>query len=253
MKYTVGFLLFTVLFSCTKTEEKITPISFEYQTFRVESKGGCKSDTLQCAYFEVTYPKFTGLDTPVVKTVKQKIDAAVSMGNPESQGHDMKNIGEIFIQDYDDFKSEIPEAFGGWHYTAKVTVEVLTDTLLSLSVNDEYYTGGAHGGSGIYFINVNPKTGTEFTLDNLLKPDYNETLTQIGDKIFRQTKQLSDTASLTDNYFEFPEDKFELNKNYGFKKEGIVFYYNNYEIAPYAAGPTEVLIPYNDLKDLLKK
>src|SRR5688572_33398779 len=112
MKYTVGLLLFTILFSCTKTEEKITPISFEYQTFRVESKGGCKSDTLQCAYFEVTYPKFTGLDTPVVKTVKQKIDAAVSMGNPESQGHDMKNIGEIFIQDYDDFKSEIPEAFG---------------------------------------------------------------------------------------------------------------------------------------------
>ena len=78
-------------------------------------------------------------------------------------------------------------------------------------------------------------------------------LTQIGDKIFRQAKQLSDTASLIDNYFEFPEDKFELNKNYGFKKEGIVFYYNNYEIAPYAAGPTEVLIPYNELKDWVKK
>ena len=86
-----------------------------------------------------------------------------------------------------------------------------------------------------------------------MKSDYNDALTQIGDKIFRQSKQLSDTASLIDNYFEFPEDKFELNKNYGFKKEGIVFYYNNYEIAPYAAGPSEVLIPYNELKDWLKK
>jgi hypothetical protein len=253
MRFAVGFGFFVLLFSCTKTEEKVAPISFETKTFRIESKGGCKSDTLQCAYFEVIYPEFTGLDTSVVKVIKQKIDAAVSMGNPESQGQNMRTIGEIFIQDYDDFKSEIPDAFGGWHYTANVSVEVLTDTLLSLSVNDEYYTGGAHGGSGVYFINVNPKTGAEFTLDNLLHADYHDPLTQVGDKIFRQSKQLADTASLIDNYFEFPEDKFELNKNYGFKKDGIVFYYNNYEIAPYAAGPTEVLIPYNEIKDLIKK
>ena len=253
MKYAVGFLLITFIFSCTKTAETVTPVSFQTKTFRVESKGGCKSDTLQCAYFQVTYPEFTGLDTPVVKIVNKKIDAAVSMGNPESQGHDMKTIGEIFIQDYDDFKSEIPDAFGGWHYTANIAVEVLTDTLLSLSVNDEYYTGGAHGGSGVYFINVNPRTGAEFTLDNLLIADYQDPLTQVGDKIFRQSKQLADTSSLIDNYYEFPEDRFELNKNYGFKKEGIVFYYNNYEIAPYAAGPTEVLIPYDQIGDLIRK
>src|SRR5688572_27379179 len=141
MKYAVGLLVCVVLFSCsTKKEETKAPISFEAKTFRVESKGGCKSDTLQCAYFQVTYPQFTGIDSPVVKIINQKIDAAVSMGHPESQGRNMKDIGEIFIKDYDDFKSEIPDAFGGWHYTADVNVEVLTDTLLSLSINDEYFT-----------------------------------------------------------------------------------------------------------------
>lgn len=253
MKYVSGLIICVVLFSCeTKTEKKETPVSFETQTFRVESKGGCQVDTLQCAYFEVTYPEFSGMDTSVSRLVKQRIDAAVSLGNPESQGQSMEQIGEIFIQDYDDFKSEIPDAFGGWHYTAKVTVEVLTDSLLSLSVNDAYYTGGAHGGSGVYFININPKTGAEFTLDNFLKPGYNEILTSLGNKAFRQTRQLTDTASLNESYFEFPEDKFELNKNYGFKQEGIVFFYNSYEIAPYAAGPTEVLIPYDQLKDWIK-
>ena len=253
MKYFVVFALCVALFSCgTTTEKKETPISFEEKTFRIESQGGCKSDTLQCAYFEVTYPEFSGIDTGVVKVIKQKVDAAVSLGNPESQGQSMREIGKILIQDYDDFKSEIPDAFGGWHYSADVSVEVLTDSLLSLSVNDEYYTGGAHGGSGLYFINLNPKTGAEFTLDNLLKPDYHEKLTGLGNKIFRQTRQLPDTASLSDHYFEFPEDKFELNKNYGFKKEGIVFFYNNYEIAPYAAGPTEVLIPYDEIEELIK-
>lgn len=253
MKYGFVFLLGGILFSCgTPTEKKEKPISFEMKTLRMESKGGCSSDTLQCAYFEVLYPEFSGIDTSVLKIINRRLDEAVSLGNPESQGQSMREIGQIFIQDYDEFKSEIPDAFGGWHYLAKVTVEVLTDSLLSLSVNDEYYTGGAHGGSGMYFINVNPKTGAEFTLDNLLRADYQEALTNLGNKIFRETRELADTASLSDNYFEFPEDRFELNKNYGFKKEGIVFYYNNYEIAPYAAGPTEILIPYEDLSDWLK-
>jgi hypothetical protein len=89
-------------------------------------------------------------------------------------------------------------------------------------------------------------------LDNFFKPGYNDVLTNLGNKIFRQARQLADTASLSDNYFEFPEDKFQLNKNYGFKKEGIVFFYNSYEIAPYAAGPTEVVIPYEELKEWVR-
>lgn len=253
MRHVGAILILSLLYcSCSKEIEKVVPVSFDMKTFRVESKGGCKADTLQCAYFEVSYPEFSGLDTAVVNVIKRKMDAAVSLGNPESQGQTMQQIGDIFIQDYDDFKREIPEAFGGWHYKAKVAVEVLTDTLISLSVHDEYYTGGAHGGSGVYFININPKTGEEFTLDNFLKPDYNEALTILGNRIFRETRELPDTASLSENYFEFPEDRFELNKNYGFKKDGIVFYYNNYEIAPYAAGPTEVLIPYRDLREWIR-
>lgn len=239
--------------SCaTSNETRESPVSYELKTFRLESQGGCNADTLQCAYFEVSYPEFAGMDVEVSRVVSKRIDAAVSLGNPESQGQSMEQIGKIFIQDYDDFKSEIPDAFGGWHYTAKVEVEVLTDSLLSLSVHDEYYTGGAHGGSGVYFINIDPRTGDEFTLDNFFKPGYNEALTELGNQVFRQMRNLSDTSSLSENYFEFPEDKFQLNKNYGFTQEGVVFFYNSYEIAPYAAGPTEVVIPYKDVKEWIR-
>src|SRR5690606_24213399 len=149
MKYS-PLLFILLLMSCaTSNETRESPVSYELKTFRLESQGGCNADTLQCAYFEVSYPEFAGMDVEVSRVVSKRIDAAVSLGNPESQGQSMEQIGKIFIQDYDDFKSEIPDAFGGWHYTAKVEVEVLTDSLLSLSVHDEYYTGGAHGGSGV--------------------------------------------------------------------------------------------------------
>ena len=73
--------------------------------------------------------------------------------------------------------------------------------------------------------------------------NFNEQVTQ---------HELPDTASLNENYYEFPDDKFQLNQNYGFRKDGIVFYYNNYEIAPYAAGPTEVVIPYESVRTWIK-
>lgn len=252
-------LLFVALFvgivfiSCDKKAEvKSGTVSYEMKNFRVESKGGCKSDTLQCASYEVSYPEFTGLDSLVVKKIQREITGTVSMGNPEAEGKTMRQIGDEFVQEYEDFKNEGPDSGAGWYYNATSNVEVLTDTLISISVTQDYYTGGAHGGAETYFININPSTGAAFTLDNLLKTGYQESLNQVGEEVFRKVRELPDTVSLNENYFEFADDIFQLNQNYGFTKEGIVFYYNNYEIAPYAAGPTEVLIPYERIRKLIK-
>lgn len=249
--YLAAFWL--IVFACARpTDGKKTAISFEMENFRLESVAGCTSDTMDCAYFEVNYPRFTGLDTAVMRRLSKQMDAFVSMGNPEADGQSMREIGEGFINDYQDFRNEIPDISGGWSYTADITVEVLTDTLLSLTVKEEYFTGGAHGGYGTYFINIDPRTGADFTLSNLLRTGYEPALSSLGEKSFRAVRELPDTASFMENYFEFPDDKFVLNRNYGFTKGGIVFYYNSYEIAPYASGPTEVLIAYDDLRDWLK-
>lgn len=255
MKNFLFVLLLGIVFvSCDKKtgEKQKSVVAYEMKNFRVESSGGCASDSLQCASYEVNFPEFSGLDSTVAKKIRREVDATVSMGNPEAVGKTMNQIGEEFVRDYEDFKKEMPDASGGWYYNADVSVSLLTDTLISLTVAEDYFTGGAHGGSGTYFININPETGAEFTLDNLFKPGYIEPLTNAGDEIFRRTRELADTASLNENYFEFPDDKFQLNQNYGFTKEGIIFYYNNYEIAPYAAGPTQVLIPYQRIKEWIR-
>ena len=249
--YLAAFAL--IFYACTTpADNNKAKVSYETKNFRLESAGGCASDTMDCAYYEVNYPLFNGLDTSVLQLLAKRMDAAVSMGNPEADGQSMTEIGQGFIQDYLDFRNEIPDMSGGWSYSADITVEVLTDTLLSLTVKEEYFTGGAHGGYGTYFINIDPRTGADFTLSNLLRQGYEVTLTNLGEKSFRKVRELPDTASFVENYFEFPDDKFVLNRNFGFTKEGIVFYYNSYEIAPYASGPTEVLIAYTDLKEWLK-
>jgi hypothetical protein len=146
----------------------------------------------------------------------------------------------------------MPDLVSGWYYSARVNVDVLVDTLISLSVEEEYYTGGAHGGHGTYFINLSPGTGDAYTLDRFLKEGYQEPLRLLGEQVFRDVRSIPDSASLVENSFEFPGDRFQLNQNYGFMKEGIAFFYNSYEIAPYAAGPTEVLIPYEMLREWIR-
>ncbi len=233
-----------------REEPGASSIRYELTRFRIESKDGCKADTARCAYYEVSYPVFTGIDTAVVSVLMRRIASNVNMGNPESARKTMQEIGGQFVNDYDQFKKEIPDDAMGWSYEAKVDVEVLTDTLLTLSVTENYFTGGAHGGYGKYFININPRTGEDVTLDRFFKPGYNEPLRVIADHAFRELYELADTASLQDNMFEFPNDQFELNGNYGFTRQGLVFYYNSYEVAPYAAGPSEVIIPYDSVQRL---
>jgi len=254
MKYPIFLIaLGALLWNCRPAEEeKREQVAFTMEKFRTESSGGCASDTAYCAYYEVSYPKFTGLDTAVSRALQQEIDATVSMGNPEAEGLTMKQIGEGFVQDFQEFKNDMPGKSIGWHYESEVKVEVLTDTLISLSAEEAYYTGGAHGGYGTYFINIAPRTGAAFTLDNFLKVGYQDPLTKLGEKVFRQVRDIPDSVSLAESDFEFPDDKFQLNSNYGFRKDGITFFFNSYEISSYAAGPTEILIPYTSLTDWIR-
>ena len=47
-------------------------------------------------------------------------------------------------------------------------------------------------------------------------------------------------------------EPFHLPENIGLNDEGVIFFYNVYEIASYADGITEFTIPFSDIESLLK-
>jgi hypothetical protein len=254
MRFAFLSTFFLVAVSCAIQEKRSIDPGFSYtlQTFKHTSEN-CNQDSASCARYEVTYPVFSGLDSLVTRTIEQKINASVSMGNPEANGWNMQQIANEFVKGFDDFRKETEDMESmEWYYQANVSVELSIDTLISLSVQDEYYTGGAHGGSNTYFINIHPKSGKEVTLRDLLKPGFEKPLTQLGEKAFKTVHDLKDSVSYSNFGFDFPDNKFQLNDNYGFPAEGIMFVFNSYEIAPYAVGPTTIIIPYEQLKDWLK-
>jgi hypothetical protein len=253
LKYLLGSIIAINFLSCAVSENKKEQPRFSYTMSQFKkSSPDCKiSDSTFCASYEVNYPVFAGLSDSTKIKLQNAINANVSMGNPEAEGWTMDMVANNFIDNFESFKKESPELSSSWYYKADVAVETLVDTLLSLSVKDEFFTGGAHGGGGKYFISINPITAKQVTLNTVLKNGYTEALRAEGEKAFRQNHHLLDTASLMENGFEFPQNKFGLNDNYGFTREGIVFVFNSYEIASYAEGPTEILIPYEKIRGWL--
>lgn len=251
----MALMAISILSACTsKKEEGVQgrSITYEMKTFTAHSKN-CADDSTKCATFEVQYPVFTGLDTTISRIVQQKIDSMLNSGLTEGFAQTIEQSGNTYIQEYEEFVTMEPDMPSmGWYHSAYVTVPVATDSLIVLSVSSEDYSGGAHPNSSIVYVNLDPHTGGNVGLDRFLKPGYKDALTAIGEKVFRRERELSDTTSFSSNFFEFQDDKFALNDNFGFTPEGIVFYYNSYEVAPYAAGPTEVIIPYLEIKDWLK-
>lgn len=123
--------------------------------------------------------------------------------------------------------------------------------VVALEYGGYTYEGGAHGATFTGFINWNPIIKKEVHLKDVLIDGYNEKLTHIADSIFRKNEKLKDTSSLARDYF-FKDNKFALNNNYSLTPIGIRFIYNQYEIKPFAAGQTELLIPYDKIKELIR-
>ncbi|NJO02353.1 MAG: DUF3298 domain-containing protein [Bacteroidia bacterium] len=97
------------------------------------------------------------------------------------------------------------------------------------------------------------QTGQLLKLDDLLVPGYQEKLLPLVEQKLRQNYNIRADQSLSEFGFSFPEAKFYLSDNFYLKPEGLGFFYNVYEIAPYAVGFQDIFIPYEEIQSLIKK
>ncbi len=232
--------------SCSRFQENPIVVDFVMKDYKFESTPGCPADST-CASFEVTVPVFNNLDSTVSKSLNEKVNYILNGSTGEPR--DLELIGADFIRDFRQVSKDIPGYDMGWYFKGKVHVLILSDTLISLQVDTESFTGGAHASFTTNFVNIEPKTGTAFLLDAMLRPGYQDELNRLGEEDLRQ-QLLTGVGDSTE--VELPEGSFQLNENYGFRKEGVVFYFNDYDLGAFAEGPVEVLIPYEKLETLRK-
>jgi hypothetical protein len=139
-------------------------------------------------------------------------------------------------------------------YELDITYDTVThsDDIYTLLLTIYQFTGGAHGGQEILPYTFDIKNNKLLTLDDiftstpdalkLIEPMAQDAIkTAIGADMVQDDMLTSGTAPTVDNYQFFALDK-----------DSITFYFQQYQVGPYAIGIQKVTIPLSQLSSVLK-
>lgn len=231
------FIIALVISSCNKD------VKLKFEPQKIEKSTD--------ASIVINYPKAIGTKS-VAEKINQHIEHIIAndINMAETQENDISVSDAVsqFDQEYKSFKKDFQDSSQKWE--VKVDGEVLYESAEVICVSLETYTdtGGAHGNGRTTYLNFNPETGALLTQKDII--NNSEKFKKIAEKAFKDQSKPKDDDETIEDFF-FGED-FQLPSNIGFTKNGLVLLYNNYEIASYAQGITEIVLPYNQISDLLK-
>ena len=141
-------------------------------------------------------------------------------------------------------------AWYSYEQELKGSIETYKGMLLSYCTYKNEYSGGPHGMYTTEFINLNLSSLQPILLDELFVEDYQETLTEL---LWYQLA-LDNGVETRDELEEMgyaTTGELAPTENFYISEDGITFYYNVYEIAPYSMGPTQITLSYDMLKYIL--
>jgi hypothetical protein len=227
---------------------------YEIRTFERDS-GDCDQGGSNCAKVRIRYPDI--VETPIVDGEHALnafiLQALLKPRSGEEQMGEPGDLAESFLAEYRKIRQDMPDYGTGWSLERNIGVMHNTPRILSLDLHEAVYTGGAHPNSSRVYVSLDVSTGMTITLSDILMDGQIKVLNGIAEREFRKLKQVAPDKGLDDAGYWFEDGKFELNDNFAITAEGLVFYFNSYEIASYADGPTRLVIPAEDLRPLIRK
>lgn|GEM_PF-1173052 len=139
--------------------------------------------------------------------------------------------------------------FSNYEETKTTHVDFVYQDLIILSSAHYSYLGGAHGAYYIKYDNIDLRDGSIIEENKLFNPGYENALAELIQNAVRERNDSPDEDEHIMLLVEIPEIK--PSGNFFFSPEGIVYVYNQYEIAPYVQGPVEITVPYYKLHSII--
>ena len=171
--------------------------------------------------------------------------------SPENLLSDVrKDFFDNYMKDNASIYKEMPGASFAWELLRYTHIISNENNKLTFYIISYSFTGGAHGQSSQVFTTVDLKSGKVLTPADLFKTGFEADLTRLLTQKLHHMTNLADSRKLTESgYFV---DEIKPNNNFFLNANGIGFLYNQYEIAPYSFGQTEIFMTMEELKSLLK-
>lgn len=145
----------------------------------------------------------------------------------------------------------------GSDITIGYSVALAKDDLISVEIAiSSYSAGAAHPNSFSEVLNFDLKNGKVLKLADLFLPGskYLQTLaTHCIQTLEKQAKDEGTNGMLDDPWIERGAAPDLKNYNsWTISKKGLDITFDSYQVAPYAAGPQQVSVPYSALKGIIK-
>lgn len=190
----------------------------------------------------VEYPQIKDIDATIAAKINKELEVFALHSSAELKESN--------------FIREIPEALKASEEKSFLEVkykiaDTLENNLLSVHFSSLFYiVGAAHPGKTTTTHTFDIRTGEKIDLESLFKGDYLNTLSDIAIPMLRNKLGENTTQEL------LQEGAGPLSKNFKsffITKTGIVFIFDQYQVASYAAGTQEILIGYDRLKEVIKQ
>lgn len=239
------FFTFLLVLSCNKNQN----IKFETLSF-TEKNFDC---TTECPEMNID-KVFAKSSSPIANKINQLIDQRFIYlltldEDKASHTENFEAAAGTFIQSYQNDKASFPDMAA--KYDATIESEVLhhSKNLLSLHIFSHIYTGGAHGFSATTYINIDPRTGKEIEVEQLI--NNKEKFIALVEKKFRDTYNIPSGEDINSTKFLFENNSFELPSQIGFDNRNMLLTYNPYDIAPYSEGLIHLKLPIEEIQNFI--
>jgi hypothetical protein len=135
-------------------------------------------------------------------------------------------------------------------------IRCASDDLISVEFTEgSYERGAAHGNSNTTVVNYDVKNGKKLALADLFNPNskYLSVISAYCIQALKdQAKKDKDSMLDEDMLKSGASPRADNYRACAITTKGLWFTFDPYQVAPYAAGPQHVLVPYSTLKDILK-
>lgn len=169
------------------------------------------------------------------------------------------DVKELFEADlHNGMKGDDIPAWYNYEYQLNTEMTQGRKGVWNYTLTNYRYTGGAHPNTQITCLNIDPKSGkilkeadvfNSKDTANICKLIMNELIKEANKRLNTDTitslDGLQEQGILLDTYLYIPS-------NFLLGKDGVTFYYNRYEIAPYSAGDFQLTVNYDDIQSYMK-
>ena len=139
---------------------------------------------------------------------------------------------------------DVPREIPAWDTSSKYEIVCRDADKVSYRATDYQYTGGAHGSTSVQVGTIDRRTGRKYKLDDIVPESRRgELLRRVREDIAThhyEAKSYAEWRARKESAFF---DEPQLTENFYFDDQAIHFVYNQYEIACYADGIIEAIVP----------